>query len=83
MSIRTNGTPLERVPSRTMRRPAPPRIPISQLPRIQRRPDAPVRTRPVNVRSVSTPIQPVSSFLDDLLSSQARMLNRESFQVQG
>ncbi|CAM4754905.1 unnamed protein product [Rotaria magnacalcarata] len=88
LSVRRTPT-LDRVPSRTIRPsplpPAPPRIPISQLPRIQRRNDAPRRPRP------TLPVPPSStrtsnaapSFLDTLLNSQERLHNLQNVRIHG
>ncbi|CAF1300387.1 unnamed protein product [Rotaria sp. Silwood1] len=92
LSIRRTTPILDRVPSRTIRPPriAPtqPRIPINQLPRIQRRTDAPVRpsptprsstmtTRPSNSTSSVAP-----SFIDNLLNSQERLHNLQNMSIQ-
>jgi hypothetical protein len=60
----------------------PPRILIHQLPRIQRRTDAPLPPRsktitPKRNRSAGT------SFIDQLLHSQKQLYSLENFQTQG
>jgi len=92
--VRRSTPSLDRVPSRTIRPvlPAQPRIPISQLPRIRRRADAPVRTQNRPPRSNPPPplpprTQPLpstsTSFLEDLLASQERLLNLQNVRMHG
>ncbi|CAF3739368.1 unnamed protein product [Rotaria socialis] len=91
LSVRRTPT-LDRVPSRTIRPsplpPAPPRIPISQLPRIQRRNDAPSRPRPTlpvppPPRSSTRTSNAAPSFLDTLLNSQERLHNLQNVRIHG
>ncbi|CAF3286474.1 unnamed protein product [Rotaria socialis] len=91
LSVRRTPT-LDRVPSRTIRPsplpPAPPRIPISQLPRIQRRNDAPSRPRPTlpvppPSRSSTRTSNAAPSFLDTLLNSQERLHNLQNVRIHG
>lgn len=95
LSVRRIIPSLEPVPSRTIRPPrlppAPPRIPIRQLPRIQRRVDAPPRPRPVQQQQQPAPPQQhlnrtsstTSSFLDNLLNTQQRLHNLQNVRIQG
>ena len=87
------------MPSRTIRPPRipplPPRISISQLPRIQRRTTAPARpppptpvpvpsTTPTTVTRTSNAVSSTNaSFLDDLLSSQQRLYNLQNVRMHG
>lgn len=87
--MRRSTPSLDRVPSRTIRpSPAQPRIPVSQLPRIQRRADAPVRTqnrppRPNPPRPTQSLPSTSPSFLDGLLNSQERLHNLQNVRMHG
>ena len=60
----------------------PPRMPISQLPRIQRRADAPIRPRLKTIAPKSNP--PASaSFMDKLLYAQKHLYSLENVRMQG
>ncbi|CAF2522575.1 unnamed protein product [Rotaria sp. Silwood2] len=93
LSIRRTTPTLDRVPSRTIRPPrvAPvqPLIPINQLPRIQRRTDAPLRPRPIPRSSTTTTrtsdsISSIApSFIDNLLNSQERLHNLQNVRIHG
>jgi hypothetical protein len=60
----------------------PPKIPVNQLPRIQRRADAPLllRSKPVSQRPRPSAS---ASFIDKLLHSQNHLLSLQNVQVQG
>jgi hypothetical protein len=93
LSIRRTTPPLDRVPSRTIRPPplppSQPRIPIHQLPRIQRRADAStrVRPRPAPPTLIRTTTDLTSStnpsFIDNLLNSQERLHNLQNVRMHG
>ncbi len=98
LSIRHTTPTLDRVPSRTIRPPplppSQPRIPINQLPRIQRRIDAPSRPRPRPLpasRPAPAPSTQTSnptplttpSFIDHLLNSQERLHNLQNVRMHG
>jgi len=60
----------------------PPKIPVNQLPRIQRRTDAPFRPRSNTITQKSNP--PASaSFIDKLLHSQKQLYSMENIEMQG
>jgi len=96
LSVRRTTPTLDRVPSRTIRPPplppSQPRIPINQLPRIQRRVDAPSRPRATTTTRRTTAIttrisNPTSSnnpsFIDNLLNSQERLHNLQNVRMHG
>jgi len=60
----------------------PPKIPISQLPRIQRRTDAPLRPRSKTITQKSNSLTN-ASFLDKLLHSQSQLYSLKNIQIQG
>lgn len=84
-TIRPPRIPLPPPPTTTTQR----RISISQLPRIQRRADAPARpSQPTPVptpvtRTLTTVPLTNASFLDDLLNSQQRLHNLENVRMHG
>lgn len=94
LNIRRTMPTLDRVPSRTIRPPAlpptQPRTPISQLPRIQRRVDAPpARPRPraprppTIIRTSNSTSSTNPSFIDNLLNSQERLHNLQNVRMHG
>ncbi|CAF1062728.1 unnamed protein product [Rotaria sordida] len=93
LSVRRTTPTLDRVPSRTIRPPTQPRIPINQLPRIQRRADAPLRSRPTprlpspppptTTQTSHSTSSNVPSFLDNLLNSQQRLHNLQNVRING
>ncbi|CAF3722795.1 unnamed protein product [Adineta steineri] len=90
LSVRRVTPSLDRIPSRTIRPPtlSQPRLPINQLPRIQRRGGGPTRARPVPPRLPPPPPPPpptttAPSFLDNLLHSQERLHNLQNVRMNG
>lgn len=96
LSLEHQQIHLDRVPSRTIRPSAParsstPRVPIHQLPRIRRRPDAAPaaaapRTTTASTRTVqrtNTAPAATPSFIDHLLTSQERLHNLQNVRMHG
>ena len=94
LSLQRHTINLDRIPSRTIRPaaatnvrtrppPSPPQVPIHQLPRIRRRPDAPIR-EPSRIRTIQrTVTAPTPSFLDNLLNSQERLHTLQNIRLHG
>ncbi|CAF1434131.1 unnamed protein product [Adineta ricciae] len=94
LSMRRMTPSLDRIPTRTIRPPLVPqaRVPISQLPRIQRRANTSTRERQVtaamtsaanNDNTTNSSTQTINvSFLDNLIHSQERLHNLQNMSVQ-
>jgi hypothetical protein len=96
LSLRRAIPSLDRIPTRTIRTAASqPRTPVHQLPRIQRRADAPRRIRSAAATTttattttmITTAANVTSStgpsFIDGLLNSQERLHNLQNIRMHG